>query len=370
MKKINWFNRLFMSWPTLVDIIKNDSSKSEELNKLNTDNEVFKKEVEMMKKQTELRLKEMTKREDDYEKLLKMFGGLQDELKKMQIENTEITSSKNEIKNEISLKEQMIENLKDKIRERSNDLEVLKKDINEKLTPLNKIERTFFGKSGNKGIGELGELQVKTILEKSGLDTNFWVENLSVGTKNVEFAIKSGNEGKWIPVDSKVINAEANEDGTFDIDKKFADNVKKQAKEISKYLSKTNTAEFGLLVLQSDAIYMEVFAEFPNIFREIIKEHKVYVTSPSSFVQFSWSIAHILDIYKRVHQDEELFDDVVSTLETVNKFSKNMQEAHSKFNVAMNTHYPALEKKQNKLVKKLEGAGKLKAIPALGKKEK
>jgi len=38
-----------------------------------------------------------------------------------------------------------------------------------KLKPLEKIEKTFFGKTGNKGKGELGEMQLETILEKSGL---------------------------------------------------------------------------------------------------------------------------------------------------------------------------------------------------------
>ncbi len=190
---------------------------------------------------------------------------------------------------------------------------------------MNKIEKTFFTSSGNKGKGELVELQLKTLLQKSGLDNNIWIENLTVGKNIVEFTIQSGNEDeKWIPIDSKVLETEIDEEThKIIVDQKYKSKVLAQVKSITKYLGKSNTADYGLLVLQNDEVYMELYNEFPSFFKEVIEEHKVYITSPSSFVQITWSIANIIKIYERVHKDEMIYDQMVSILESVNKFQIN-----------------------------------------------
>ncbi|TCG11578.1 DNA recombination protein RmuC [Mycoplasma todarodis] len=363
MIKINWFARLFMSWKKLEEHITSNNSNDKEM-------AVMKTQLRM----TEQRLEEITKQKDELNVFLTEVKNEKNEISRkleLQTHDFEVAKQKEQESNiSISEKLQEIEVLKDRIRDERTNLEYYKKQINDKLIPLNKIEKTFFASSGNKGKGELGELQLKTLLQKSGLDNNIWVENLTVGKNVVEFAIQSGNEDeKWIPIDSKVLETEIDPDtNKIIVDQKYKNKVLAQVKTITKYLGKSNTADYGLLVLQNDEIYMKLYNEFPSFFKEVIEEHKVYITSPSSFVQITWSIANIIKIYERVHKDEMIYDQMVSILESVNKFSNKLASTHKEFNIAMTTHYPTIQKKQNNLVKKLVKEGKIKELPTIENK--
>lgn len=76
-------------------------------------------------------------------------------------------------------------------------------------------------------------------------------------------------------------------------------------------------------------------------------------------------MSNILDIYRKIHKDEKLFDDVVDVLTTVNKLSASLVATHKSFNTAMDTHYPTLARRQNALVKKMVKDNKIKALPNL-----
>ncbi len=360
MIKINWFARLFMGWEKLVKHIQSNEKNDQELAVLKKELEMTQKSLEdikVEKNQMNDFLLEVRKEKDS---LSKQLEDKKKELELNKQKEQEINTSLN-----VSLKE--IDGLKDKIRNGQNELEHYKREINEKLIPLNKIEKTFFASSGNKGKGELGEMQLKTLLQKSGLDENIWTENLMVGKNTVEFAIQSGDaDGKWIPIDSKVLETEYDEDTKkIIVNNTYKQKVLTQVKQITKYLSKSNTAEYGLLVLQNDEIYMELYDKFPSFFKEVIEDYKVYITSPSSFVQITWSIANIIKIYERVHKDEMIYEQMVSVLESVNKFSSKLAVTHKEFNIAMETHYPTIKNKQDKLIKKLGKEGKIKEMPNL-----
>ncbi len=363
MIKINWFARLFMSWEKLKEYITSNNSNDKEMAIIKTQLEMTKQRLEEMVKQNDNLNNYLTESKNDKNEIVKKL--------EMQVHDLEVAKQKEQETNiSMSQKIQEIETLKDKIREEKTSLEYYKKQINDKLIPLNKIEKTFFASSGNKGKGELGELQLKTLLQKSGLDNNIWVENLTVGKNVVEFAIQSGNEDeKWIPIDSKVLETEIDEDtNKIIIDQKYKNKVLTQVRTITKYLGKSNTADYGLLVLQNDEIYMELYNEFPSFFKEVIEEHKVYITSPSSFVQITWSIANIIKIYERVHKDEMIYDQMVSILESVTKFSNKLAVTHKDFNIAMTAHYPTIQKKQSALIKRLVKEGKIKELPTIENK--
>lgn len=299
MKKINWFSRLFMSWKQIESFI-ND----------NSDTDVLAARLDEKEKQIS-KLEEALEKKNESTKFIETL------YKKLELQNQELTSInkaaeavKNDNNKKINSQEDMIKSLQEKLMFRQSEMDKLKKDIHDRLGTLNKIEKTFFGKSGNKGKGELGEMQLKTMLQKSGLDDDYWIENLIVGSSQVEFAIRSGEDEKWIPVDSKVLDTDHNEDGTIVLDEQYRQRVSVQAKNITKYLGKKNTAEYGLLVLQNDSIYLKLYEMYPLFFQETIQKYKIYICSPSSFIQFAWSISHILDIYKRVHKDEKIYDDM------------------------------------------------------------
>ncbi len=359
MKKINWFTRAFMSWSSLTEYIRSDSpSSNDELIKLEVENKNLVLRLEEHKTFVLDKEKRMEEYRNEISILTEKFSSLNE-----QANVNQKTAEKD--REELIKKNMLIDQLNDSIVKEKNRLDNLNKDINEKLAPLKRIQKTFFAEAGNKGKGELGEMQVKSILEKSGLEKNLWTENLLVSGKSVEFAIKSGPNDKWIPVDSKVLDTEVDENNKVIINKDYPSRVKTQAKEITKYLSKSNTADYGLLVLQSDAIYMELFESEPLLFQEMIQKHKIYVCSPSSFVQFAWSVSHILDIYEKVHNDEKIYDQMVEALTTITKLSSSLVKVHKDFNVAMNTHYPTLQARQTKLQKKLSKDGKIKELPSI-----
>ncbi|NQZ66309.1 MAG: DNA recombination protein RmuC [Mycoplasmatales bacterium] len=359
MKKINWFARLFMSYNQLEAHFKKNDSSDEKIARLEERVDAREKEINSIKEMND--------------KLSKLADESKNERAsveaKMQAIINELSISKKSNQNnlqEIAVKNSEISNLRKEIQERKSSLDKLSKDIHEKLMPLNRIEKTFFASTGNKGKGELGEMQLKMILEKSGLDSSLWTENLIVGKSSVEFAMKSGDDkGKWIPIDSKVLETHFDEDGKPIIDDSYKNKVKVQVKEVSKYLGKSNTADYGLLVLQNDDIYLKLYDDFPFFFKEMIEEYKIYISSPSSFVQMAWSISNIIKIFERINNDQKIYDEMVSVLDSINKFGTSLSKAHKDFNVAMNSHYPTIQNKQNKLIKKLDKEGKIKGLPEL-----
>ncbi len=59
---------------------------------------------------------------------------------------------------------------------------------------------------------------------------------------------------------------------------------------------------------------------------------------------------------------------MVSVLNSITKFSTSLQKTHTDFNIAMSTHYPTIQKKQTKLLKKLNQEGKIKNLTDLSGK--
>ncbi len=351
-----------MSWDAIEhEILKNASGAQESqitIARLETENKNLSMLIGEFKLWREANTKELQEK-------ISRTSYLEQELHKVQTSLSHTNDEKNRVESKVGLSEQKILDLQDKLANFKNDHEKLKIEISKKLDPLTKIEKTFFASSGNKGKGELGERQLKNWLEKSGMDPEMWAENLVVGSNQVEFAIKADLNDKWIPVDSKVLDPEFDEDNNFIINDNYKNKVHTQVKEVAKYLGKTNTADYGLLVLQNDNIYIKLFDEYPAFFEQMIKDYKIFICSPSTFIQFAWTMSNILDIYKKIHKDEKLFDEVVEVLMTVNKLSSSLASTHKHFNIAMDTHYATLTKRQNALVKKMHKEDKIKALPNL-----
>lgn len=342
--KITLIQRLFWSSEKIQDYIVSNLPKA-----------VSEGELQTLKAFNESLSSSLREKDSRIADLFSDLNSYKEKLAKLEAVSSSKDSDLQRKDDAISELKTSIAKLETTILEQQSAHSIVKNEIRDQLKTIGKIERTFFGQTANKGKGELGERQLKNILEKSDLSSDLWVENLMVGSEIVEFAMKHGTTEKWIPVDSKVLEASHyEEDGSAIIDQAYATKVREQAKKVAKYLSKKNTADYGLLVLQSDAIYMKLYEEFPNIFQEVIKEHKIYIMSPSSFVQFAWSIAQILDIYAKVHKDEQIYDDMMSALDSIKKFYDNIADVHKKFNVAMETHYPTIQNKYNGLTKRLE----------------
>lgn len=355
MKKIGWFKRLFMSYEALKFHFNSqnvtDNSEHDEFVRLKGQYDAVVSASEKLIKEKEERIKllESSIQSKDFEIDTLRHKTTQLEEKDKQSEKTlQEWREKN-----VALSNKEIE-IKTKIESLQREKESLSQDIFGRLNTLQKIEKTFFGASGNKGKGVLGELQLEALLEKFDLGENFYTKNLMVGSNIVEFAIRSdGEEKKWIPVDSKVLDTDIDSDNQIIMDDAFMKRVEVQVKEIKKYLGKPNTADYGLLVLQNDNIYLEMFRHNPEFFQRMIKEHKVYITSPSSFIQFAWSVSNIIDLFKKVHNESAIYEEIASLLQTVKHIETKLKSTKKEFDLVMERHYPTFENKVMKLEKTL-----------------
>lgn len=365
MHKLSWFRRLFMNYESL---------RLHFASQTNADNNEHDELVGLRAKQ--VAIEKNLADNDEYIKLLKHnITELESKIKEYREENISLVERNKRA--EADLREWDIKNgefsktyseLKAKLDESQKSKENLNQLMSSSFETLRKIDKTFFGASGNKGKGNLGELQLAALLEKSGLGDDFYTTNLMVGQNVVEFAIRSdGEEKKWIPVDSKVLDVEFDEENRIIINDAYLAKVATQAKEVSKYLGKTNTADYGLLVLQSDVIYLDMFHFKPEFFQRMITENKVYITSPSSFIQFAWSVSKIIDIFKKVHSDEKIYTQMSELIDTVRKLGINLQKTQKTFNIAMDTHYQTFEKRTVALEKALDKSGK--KLPKLFEEE-
>ena len=363
MKKISWFRRIFMSWENLKTLILNSSDNNQKndliekdkiITKLETENKIFQKTI-----------KDFEKNIDDLREQNLTIKELKEEIKKLKFENENVNLEKQKKDLSIQQFEKKITEFKEKI----NNFKILSK-IDEKLIPLIKIEKTFFGKSGNKGKANLAEKHLEEILTSVNLPKSFWTKNLVVDKNQVEFAFKSGEKEKWIPIDSKIIEHESDEKNKIIINDKYKNNVMTQAKNVSKYLNKSNTASYGVLVLQNDNIYMDLFEKYPSLFKEVIEKFKIYVCSPSSFVQFAWSLSHIIKLSEKFNMNEKLYNEINSLAKTATHLAVSVKEAYVSLNKAVDKHFPSLEKKQNKIQKLFPKSSGLKKIASLENKEK
>lgn len=268
-------------------------------------------------------------------------------------ENAKILAEKNQIqktldklKNEnndlINEKDSLSINLNDKL----ENLNLLKNEISNKLDPLKTIKDTFF--AHNKGLGILGEMKLKNSLIKSGIDKDLWVENLMIGKEQVEFAFKSGvDDNKYIPVDSKVIQYTENEENQIVITPDYLTKIRTQSKKISKYLNKKNTTNYGIMVLQSDELYLRLFNDNPELFYNSINENHIYIFGTSSFIQFAIFMQYIIDISKKLETVKSNFKLIEEYINITNKFHKSSSEGYKHLHTAFKTHWNAIEKKAN-----------------------
>ncbi len=136
MIKINWFARLFMSWKKLEEHIMSNNSNDEEL-------VVMKTTLEMTKQ----RLEEVIKQKEELNVFLTESKADKNEIaRKLEIQTHDFEVAKEkERESNISINEKLqeIEVLKDKIRDERTSLDYYKKQINDKLTPIEQNRKNF-----------------------------------------------------------------------------------------------------------------------------------------------------------------------------------------------------------------------------------
>ena len=357
LKKIGWWRRLFMGWDSICHYFRDylDQKVREQEQTIN-DWKIKHAKLETAlanSQQLQQKFEEWQLRSDQ------TAQQRENDLKEAKKRITRLEQGEGWYDKKIREQEQNINNLENQEKELQTELlakkaemKLLEIDIRKKLEPLGKIDRIFFGISANKGKGELGERQLRVILENIAVsDDNFWQENLTVGQKQVEFAIKSGqNDGKWIPVDSKVIEHEADEDNQIIIADDYFKKIKTQASKVSGYLDTKITTKYGILVLQNDEIYLTLWQKNPHFFRQIIDQYKVYILSPSLFVQFAFTLSRLLEVYQKSSAELKIFAQLESLIASILKYNNSIRDAYVTFKTATEKNYRLIFQKRDALM--------------------
>lgn len=190
--------------------------------------------------------------------------------------------------------------------------------------------------------GKIAEIRLDDLITKTSIDQSSWTRNLAVGSEIVEFAIKSNElEDKWIPVDSKLIGAFTDgldENGNIIVNDKYIKRVNSRVKEVKKYLNKKNTASFGMMVLQSDLIYNEIFENSPEVLSNSIVEHSIFIMSPSAFVQFSTAVDKLTKVFDRANRAQKIEENINVVIKHINNMLSAWKIGFAKFEVINEKH--------------------------------
>lgn len=254
---------------------------------------------------------------DSREELLKMQNTL----------NTNIDTKLNTIRETIDVKLKSIqedngkrleemrktvdEKLQESVEKRFNEsfkliserLEQVHKGLGEMQTLANGVGDLKKVLTNVKTRGNLGEIQLATILEQY-LSPEQYVVNAAVkpnSPERVEFAVKMPGRDTdgtpvLLPIDSKfpvedyqrLLDAydAAQPEDLKSAQRAFESAVKKCAMDInSKYLNPPATTDFALMFVPTEGLYAEILRR-PGLFEQLQRDHKISVVGPTNLVAF------------------------------------------------------------------------------------
>ncbi len=218
---------------------------------------------------------------------------------------------------------------------------------------LNIFER----KSGSQG--KISELALENIFEQTFAATpELWTTDLIIGSSHdfVEFAIKDHKEStKWIPVDSKSIKPDEgkNEQGEsiWIIDDKYLKKIETEVKKITKYINKSNTSNFGILVLPTDEVFMFLSDQYKKELFEFGTKYKIIVTSPSNFIQYTLMISTLDNLASTLKNSEKYKEEITKVVTHIKNFYRATEDSVKKINIAFDKHLKNIDQNIERIEK-------------------
>lgn len=262
----------------------------------------------------------------------------------------------------------------DKLRNELSNLNVEKDALNkqlgsieEQLTTTNKqmleytkeIHNIFNSSSGKQG--KISERRLKEVLIATfGIESDIWMENLPVDKHRVEFAFKINLESdKWVPVDSKSYIPKTDDNGEFIIDSSYVNQIKSAGEEIAKkYINKDNTEPFGLLVLPSESVYVEVMNLDSGLY-QTLADKRVHVTSPLNFIQFVQTVGNLNNKLEAVAASENIINEISTAFSHMVDFYNATKTGVDKLNMAFDKHMNNANKKLTSVKDSLDSTKKI-----------
>ncbi len=319
--KVGIFRRIF-SWKDIMQNIEN------EINQLEDNGDILFKYEELKN-----RSENLEKSESD---LQSTINKLNEDIDKQKIEIDGLTELKGVLKSQLE-------------------------STNDTMVQYTKELHTVF-KSSTGSQGKLSEKKLEQVFRGIfGEEGETWTTNLQVGDGRVEFAIKPDpTKDKWVPVDSKSLVPEVDENNEFVLDSKYYASVKKAGNDISeKYVSKNNTESYGIMVLPSEGIYNEIFYSGNESLIKDLSDKNIFITSPSNFIQFATTVYKLNERMNIVEKSKEIVSEISTAFDHLVNFHNNAKEGVQKINLAFDKHLPKATNKLEEIKDTIESTKKI-----------
>lgn len=302
--------------------------------------DIYSKQLDIIKKETEEKLKEIR-------------DTVEGKLKSIQEDNNKRLEEMRKIVDE-KLQETVEKRFNDSFKMISERLEQVHKGLGEMQSLASGVGDLKKVLTNVKTRGSLGEIQLGAILEQI-LSPEQYEQNACVkegSLERVEYAIKlpgksTDNIPLMLPIDSKFPNEDYQRlleayDNSVDssgkelesISKQFENSVKKSAKDIrDKYINPPKTTDFAIMFVPTEGLYAEILRR-TGLFETLQREYKITVVGPTNLVAFLSSLYmgfKTLAIERRSSEVWELLGAVKSEFGNfgviLDKTKKKLQEA-------------------------------------------
>ena len=225
------------------------------------------------------------------------------------------------------------------IKERLAVIDAAQKNIGELSAQMVSLQDILANKQAR---GAFGEIQLRDLVQNVLPPSAYAFEQTLGNGKRVDCLLKLPNPPGSIAIDAKfplesyrALSDAKDEAGRKQAARAFGADIMKHIRDIAeKYIVPGETAESALMFLPSEAVYAELYANFPDVVEKSYLAH-VWIVSPTTL----WATLHTLRaVLKDVHMREQahvIQKEVLTMLGDVNRLDDRVGKLQDHFGLAV-----------------------------------
>ncbi len=225
------------------------------------------------------------------------------------------------------------------IKERLAVIDAAQKNIGELSAQMVSLQDILANKQAR---GAFGEIQLRDLVQNVLPPSAYAFEQTLGNGKRVDCLLKLPNPPGSIAIDAKfplesyrALSDAKDEAGRKQAARAFGADIMKHIRDIAeKYIVPGETAESALMFLPSEAVYAELYANFPDVVEKSYLAH-VWIVSPTTL----WATLHTLRaVLKDVHMREQahvIQKEVQTMLGDVNRLDDRVGKLQTHFGLAV-----------------------------------
>ncbi|MCH6578370.1 MAG: DNA recombination protein RmuC [Proteobacteria bacterium] len=225
------------------------------------------------------------------------------------------------------------------IKERLAVIDAAQKNIGELSAQMVSLQDILANKQAR---GAFGEIQLRDLVQNVLPPSAYAFEQTLGNGKRVDCLLKLPNPPGSIAIDAKfplesyrALSDAKDEAGRKQAARAFGADIMKHIRDIAeKYIVPGETAESALMFLPSEAVYAELYANFPDVVEKSYLAH-VWIVSPTTL----WATLHTLRaVLKDVHMREQahvIQKEVLTMLGDVNRLDDRVGKLQNHFGLAV-----------------------------------